>query len=112
MTPSFVTGVTDYQIKYKDITLSNPSVSGNQYCFQCQQQCKDFKEDSYYVFGDADDVIITALLFHFEYSQVVIQAAVIGVLILVASVVQTVMSMIKTSKMIKQMKKKRNQANQ
>ncbi|CAL5973845.1 Conserved_hypothetical protein [Hexamita inflata] len=112
VTPSFVTGVTDYQIKYKDITLSNPSVSGNQYCFKCQQQCKDFKEDSYYVFGDATDVIITAKLFHFEYSQVVIQVAVIGVLIIIASVVQTVMSMIKTSKMIKQMKKKRNQANQ
>ncbi|CAL5973861.1 Conserved_hypothetical protein [Hexamita inflata] len=112
VTPSFVTGVTDYQIKYKDITLSNPSVSGNQYCFKCLEQCKDFKEDSYYVFGDATDVIITAKLFHFEYSQVVIQAAVIGVLIIIASVVQTVMSMIKTSKMIKQMKKKRNQANQ
>ncbi|CAL5973777.1 Conserved_hypothetical protein [Hexamita inflata] len=109
VTPSAVTGITDYRLQYKQITLTNPIITGNMYCYQCSSQCKDFKQDGYYMFGDDQYVVITALLFKFEYSQVAIEATVIGIFFIAISLVYCVLQVLKTAKMIKQMKKKKNQ---
>ncbi|CAL6026592.1 Hypothetical_protein [Hexamita inflata] len=108
-TPSAVTGVTNYRLQYKLITLTNPIITGNMYCYQCSSQCKDFKQDGYYIFGDDQFVVITALLFKFEYSQVTIEATVIGIFFIAISLVYCVIQVLKTAQMIKQMKKKKSQ---
>ncbi|CAL6008854.1 Conserved_hypothetical protein [Hexamita inflata] len=109
VTPSAITGVKNYRLQYKQITLTNPAITGNMYCYQCSSRCKDFKQDNYYIFGDEQFVVITALLFKFEYSQVTIEATVIGIFFITFSLVYCVLQVLKTAKIIQQMKKKKNQ---